>query len=180
MHFILLLYSITAFLIINTKQDCTKLCCQNQTPLDTSSAALKTWTLEPSSNTQHGPAIPSATEGTFTEDEEGAPRSSDHHYGDLTFFELGLGACGKDYSGQDETATVVALSHLLMGELSNNNPFCGKGVIIKVGGREVKAVVQDKCQACGINDIDVSQKVFREVFGSLALGRGKVEWWLED
>ncbi|MGM3346954.1 RlpA-like double-psi beta-barrel domain-containing protein, partial [Bacillus cereus group sp. BC23] len=59
-------------------------------------------------------------------------------------------------------------------------PFCGKGVIIKVGGREVKAVVQDKCQACGINDIDVSQKVFREVFGSLALGRGKVEWWLED
>ncbi|KAH7208469.1 uncharacterized protein BKA55DRAFT_489117, partial [Fusarium redolens] len=98
------------------------------------------------------------------------------HYGDLTFFNLGLGACGKDYSGQDETASVVALSHLLMGDLSNNNLFCGKGVVIKVGGREVKAVVQDKCMGCEINDIDVSKKVFQEVFGSLTVGREKVEW----
>ncbi|KAJ4143957.1 hypothetical protein NW765_001109 [Fusarium oxysporum] len=64
-----------------------------------------------------------------------------------------------------------------MGELSNSNPMCGKTITIKANGKTCQATVADKCMGCAINDIDVSRKVYEEIWGSLDSGRTEVEWW---
>ncbi|RTE79061.1 hypothetical protein BHE90_006472 [Fusarium euwallaceae] len=97
--------------------------------------------------------------------------------GEFTYYDIGMGACGEDDSGKDETENIVALSHLLMGTVSNGNPMCGKTITIKANGKTTTAVVKDKCMGCAINDIDVSKKCFKEISGDLDAGRIEVEWW---
>jgi hypothetical protein len=64
-----------------------------------------------------------------------------------------------------------------MGPSSNNNPMCGKTITIKANGKTAQATVKDKCMGCAVNDIDVSRKVYNEIWGSLDSGRSEVEWW---
>lgn len=97
--------------------------------------------------------------------------------GEFTYYDIGMGACGEDDSGKDETENIVALSHLLMGTVSNGNPMCGKTITIKANGKTTTAVVKDKCMGCKVNDIDVSKKCFKEISGDLDAGRIEVEWW---
>jgi hypothetical protein len=101
-------------------------------------------------------------------------------HGELTYYTIGQGACGLDHSGQDGTISIAALSHLLMGRRSNDNPMCGKTVTIKANGRYARAIVQDKCMGCAMEDIDVSEKVFLELWDSLDRGRVEVEWWFDN
>ncbi|KAF4954799.1 hypothetical protein FSARC_12016 [Fusarium sarcochroum] len=104
--------------------------------------------------------------------------SSASKHGEFTYYTIGLGACGgPSVAGQDEDISIVALSHLLMGEESNNNPMCGKTITIKANGKTTTAVVKDKCMGCEIDDIDVSVKVFKEIWGGTDKGRTPVEWW---
>lgn len=104
--------------------------------------------------------------------------SSAAKQGEFTYYDIGLGACGgESVAGKDEEVSIVALSHLLMGEESNNNPMCGKTITIKANGKTATATVADKCMGCAINDIDVSRKVFKEIWGSTDKGRTPVEWW---
>ncbi|KAK2045493.1 hypothetical protein LZ31DRAFT_245043 [Colletotrichum somersetense] len=98
------------------------------------------------------------------------------HSGDLTYYTVGMGACGEDDSGKDMTENIVAISHLVMGAQSNGNPYCGKKVKITVDGKSTTATVRDKCMGCKANDIDVSEKCFLEMFDSLGVGRKTVEW----
>ncbi|KAG6015873.1 hypothetical protein E4U43_004651 [Claviceps pusilla] len=98
------------------------------------------------------------------------------HKGDLTYYAIGLGACGEDDSGKDNTANIVALSHLLMGSQSNGNPMCGKTVTIHGNGKSTSAVVRDKCMGCKMEDLDVSEKVYKELYGSLDSGRMPITW----
>ncbi|KAG5794186.1 hypothetical protein H9Q69_006749 [Fusarium xylarioides] len=102
---------------------------------------------------------------------------SDTKHGEFTYYDIGQGACGEDDTGKDDSINIVALSHLLMGELSNNNPMCGKTITIKANGKTCQAKVADKCMGCAVNDIDVSRKVYEEIWGSLDSGRTEVEWW---
>lgn len=97
--------------------------------------------------------------------------------GDLTFYTLGLGACGFNDGGKDSSENIVALSYLLMGEQSNGNPMCGKTITISYNGKTITAVVRDKCMGCAKEAIDVSEKAFLELFGSKSVGRGEVQWW---
>jgi len=99
------------------------------------------------------------------------------HKGEITYYDLGLGACGEDHSGADETENIAALSHLLMGTQSNGNPMCGQTVTLHANGKSVKATVADKCMGCAVDDIDVSKKAFKELFGgSLTEGRTAITW----
>lgn len=100
--------------------------------------------------------------------------------GDLTYYDLGLGACGWDDSGKDNSENIVALSHLLMGTQSNGNPYCGKSITVSYNGKTVKGVVRDKCMGCALDAIDCSKNMFLELFGTLDGGRHKVEWWLDN
>ncbi|KAK1530645.1 allergen Asp F7 [Colletotrichum costaricense] len=102
------------------------------------------------------------------------------HTGDLTYYAVGLGACGEDDSGKDNTENIVAVSHLVMGAQSNGNPYCGKKVQITCNGKTTTATVRDKCMGCEADAIDVSEKAFLELFGSLGVGRGTVEWKFLD
>ncbi|KAF4447306.1 hypothetical protein F53441_9149 [Fusarium austroafricanum] len=103
--------------------------------------------------------------------------SSAAKQGEFTYYDIGQGACGEDDSGKDDSINIVALSHLLMGPQSNGNPMCGKTITIKANGKTAQATVKDKCMGCALNDIDVSRKVYNEIWGSLDSGRTKVEWW---
>ncbi|EWG40676.1 hypothetical protein FVEG_02982 [Fusarium verticillioides 7600] len=102
---------------------------------------------------------------------------SDTKHGEFTYYDIGQGACGEDDTGKDDSINIVALSHLMMGPLSNNNPMCGKTITIKANGKTCQAKVADKCMGCALNDIDVSRKVYEEIWGSLDSGRTEVEWW---
>ncbi|KAI6784216.1 Allergen Asp f-like protein [Emericellopsis cladophorae] len=97
--------------------------------------------------------------------------------GEITYYTVGLGACGEDDAGMDQVENIVALSHELMGTQSNGNPMCGQTITITVGGKSVSATVRDKCMGCAVNDIDVSEKVYKELFdGSLTSGRQPAKW----
>lgn len=95
-------------------------------------------------------ATPAAAPSVNTNSKQGA----DVKTGDLTYYTVGLGACGEDDSGKDDSENIVALSHLLMGTQSNGNPYCGKTITISYGGKQVVATVKDKCMGCDLNNID--------------------------
>ncbi|KAG5983532.1 hypothetical protein E4U55_007938 [Claviceps digitariae] len=114
--------------------------------------------------------------GSSSSSSSAAGSGSSSHKGDLTYYAVGMGACGEDDSGKDNSANIVALSHLLMGAQSNGNPMCGKTVTIHGNGKSTTAVVRDKCMGCKKEDLDVSEKVYKELFGSLDSGRMPVSW----
>lgn len=81
--------------------------------------------------------------------------------GDITFYDAGLGSCGWTTDGSSEY--VVALSHLLIGEKSNDNPYCGRMIEVTRGGKSVKAKVVDKCMGCAHDNVDLSRVAFNEL-----------------
>ncbi|PHH67757.1 hypothetical protein CDD83_6428 [Cordyceps sp. RAO-2017] len=87
-----------------------------------------------------------------------------------------MGACGFDDSGKDNSDNIVAISKDKMGTQSNGNPMCGQTITIHANGKTCKATVRDKCMGCAANNIDVSEKVFKELYGSLDGGRMPVSW----
>lgn len=123
------------------------------------------------------PAPESPAEGSKSSDSGSSSAPSDSHSGDLTYYDVGLGACGFDDTGKDNSDNIVALSHLLMGTQSNGNPMCGQTITVSANGKEVVCTVRDKCMGCEPEAIDVSKAAFLELFGSLTAGRTEVKWW---
>ncbi|OAQ61761.1 riboflavin aldehyde-forming enzyme [Pochonia chlamydosporia 170] len=106
----------------------------------------------------------------------GSGSGSGSFSGDITYYTVGMGACGEDDSGKDNSENIVALSHLKMGTQSNGNPMCGKSITIYANGKTATATVKDKCMGCETDAIDVSEKVFKDLFGGLGGGREKITW----
>jgi hypothetical protein len=96
--------------------------------------------------------------------------------GVLTYYTVGLGACGEDDSGKDHSDYILALSHEVMGPKSNGNSFCGKKVKITAEGKTIIGVIKDKCMGCTPDHIDGSEKIFLDLFGSLDKGKCDVKW----
>ncbi|KAI9641407.1 hypothetical protein NHQ30_010209 [Ciborinia camelliae] len=80
--------------------------------------------------------------------------------GDLTYYEVGLGACG--WVNHD-SEMVAAMSHEQMGYQSNGNPYCGKRIEVHHGRKSITVTVVDKCMGCAYNDLDLSPAAFREL-----------------
>ena len=97
-------------------------------------------------------------------------------YGDMTFFEAGLGSCGLTSDGSRDN--VVALSSLMMGPQSKSNPYCGKTITISclATQKTTIATVVDKCMGCDPYSIDLSEKAFREL-DELQVGRTDASWY---
>ncbi|KAI9851469.1 MAG: hypothetical protein M1838_003544 [Thelocarpon superellum] len=89
--------------------------------------------------------------------QSGSCSSSSPCTGDLTTYDVGLGACGQT-STPDQA--VVALSYELMGTQSNGNPFCGKSITIEYGGVTKTATVVDKCMGCEYGSVDLSTSLY--------------------
>jgi expansin (peptidoglycan-binding protein) len=113
----------------------------------------------------------------LTNSEISSVLGSDFQTGYLTYYAVGLGACGEDDTGRDMSANIVAMSSEVMGFRSNDNPMCGKTIQIynSANGKVSTGVVRDKCPGCKRGSIDVSQKLFEEL-GDLAQGRIPISW----
>ncbi|KAF5353427.1 hypothetical protein D9756_007900 [Leucocoprinus leucothites] len=88
--------------------------------------------------------------------------------GDATYYDPGLGACGKTNGGGE---LVVALSTAKYG----NGSHCGKYIGIHYKGKYVKAKIVDKCPGCAANDVDISPTTFSRL-ANQDLGRIQVDW----
>ena len=129
--------------------------------------------LVPAPTTTTSAAAPAETIASGSGSGSGSPSYS----GSLTYFALGMGSCGIDDGGKDSTANIVAVSSALMGAQSNGNPMCGKSITIKANGKTAQALVHDKCPSCALGDVDASEQLFLQLFGTLDVGRGSIEWW---
>ncbi|CAG8728919.1 3536_t:CDS:1, partial [Acaulospora morrowiae] len=77
--------------------------------------------------------------------------------GDATFYEVGLGACGKV---NNDNQLVCALNHDQFdpspGGNPNKNRSCGKKIKATFGKKSVIVTVVDRCADCKKGDIDLS------------------------
>ncbi|KAL2171324.1 hypothetical protein VTG60DRAFT_3211 [Thermothelomyces hinnuleus] len=139
---------------------------------------------EPSPSTTSVAAPPASSSAPPTEatgnDGSNGSGGQDIRSGEITYYALGMGSCGIDDSGKDNSDNIVAVSSALMGAQSNGNPMCGKTITVKANGKTAQALVHDKCPSCAANNIDASEKLFLELFGSLDIGRGQVEWYFNE
>ncbi|KAF5329383.1 hypothetical protein D9619_008950 [Psilocybe cf. subviscida] len=76
--------------------------------------------------------------------------------GDATWFNPGLGACGRVNVDSD---FIVALSVAQYGTGSN----CGRNIRANFQGHSVVVTVVDKCIGCATNDIDLSPAAFSQL-----------------
>ncbi|KAK2028951.1 hypothetical protein LX32DRAFT_589579 [Colletotrichum zoysiae] len=109
------------------------------------------------------------------------PANGEVHTGDLTYYGVGLGACGKTNSDSD---AIVSVSHYLWdavqsGGNPNSNPLCGRKIRVRRDGEgSVDVTVVDRCTGCAPTDLDLSPAVF-ERLADKAEGRVKGTWsWL--
>ncbi|KAF7534938.1 hypothetical protein G7Z17_g13289 [Cylindrodendrum hubeiense] len=93
--------------------------------------------------------------------------------GDLTYYHpnVGLGACGKQYSDSSLVAAVSA-------ELYDAIKPCGRSIRVTGPGGTVDVAVVDRCEGCAYSDLDLSPAAFNQAVGELGLGRktGTWEW----
>ncbi|KIJ55843.1 hypothetical protein M422DRAFT_24350 [Sphaerobolus stellatus SS14] len=100
-----------------------------------------------------------------------APTPKRSGTGDFTFYDPGLGACGKTNKSSDLIVAVSSQVFASFGkQISNGNPVCGKKITLKANGKTVTATVEDKCPGCGANDVDLSPAAFKKL-ASLGTGR---------
>lgn len=95
--------------------------------------------------------------------------------GDLTYYNLGLTACGQVYTNSDMVAA-IAFSYFTSPN-PNIDPMCGKQVKIidPTTLKSIKVTIRDKCEGCKVNDIDVSPSAF-EKLKPKNVGRFQVVW----
>ncbi|CAG8714917.1 5035_t:CDS:2 [Acaulospora morrowiae] len=83
--------------------------------------------------------------------------------GDATFYDVGLGSCGKVNSNDQ---LVAAISHELYDSFlppdrnPNNDKCCGRRAEVTRGKRSVKVFIVDRCGSCDFGSIDLSPAAF--------------------
>jgi len=92
---------------------------------------------------------------------------------DLTFYELGLTACGNSFNDDD---MVCAIPESMFDSVPgsngnpNDNPVCNKRINVSYGGNTVNVAIVDRCTGCDGTSIDLSPAAFAKL-GSAAAGR---------
>lgn len=96
--------------------------------------------------------------------------------GELTYYDVGLGACGR----QNGNGEMVAAASMLLydgfngytGSDPNQNPICGKQAVIHFEGKEITVTIIDRCVGCAKYDLDLSPTAFSAVADQ---GRGRLQ-----
>ncbi|KAI1501499.1 hypothetical protein F5X99DRAFT_201692 [Biscogniauxia marginata] len=107
--------------------------------------------------------------------------------GDLTYFDIGIGACGYEDSGKGESENIVAVSVKLWNSISSLtnagidqplHPLCFQTITLtnEETGTTATAKIHDSCPECALDDIDGSPHLFKDLFGSTEAGRKKISW----
>lgn len=84
--------------------------------------------------------------------------------GQLTFYDVGLGACG----GTNGNGDMIAAASMLLfdgfdgytGANPNSNPICGKQAQITFEGKSIVVTIVDRCVGCAREDLDLSPAGF--------------------
>lgn len=97
--------------------------------------------------------------------------------GDFTYYNTGLGACGKV---NKDTDLIVALNKAKFDPKTpngnpNKNTLCGKKIKASYQGKSVTVTIVDRCPGCGPNDLDLSPAAFKKL-APLSVGRFKGTW----
>ncbi|KAF8994158.1 plant expansin [Cyathus striatus] len=103
-----------------------------------------------------------------------SPLEKRDNVGDATFYDAGLGACGKVNTNSD---LIVAVSASFFdtfpgynGANPNNNPVCGRTLQATYQGKTISVKVEDRCAGCAFGDIDLTPTAFAEL-AALSVGR---------
>ena len=105
------------------------------------------------------------------------PLFNDHN-GDGTYYQPGLGSCGKKNSESD---MIVAISHSMYDKKKDSNnpntsPYCGRKIKASYKDKSVEVTVVDRCTGCQFSDLDFSPAAFKKL-ASMGEGRLKTVKW---
>lgn len=89
-----------------------------------------------------------------------------------TFYDVGLGACGKNNSPGD---FIVALNSAQFGG-GYPGPNCFKKITMQYNGKTTTATIMDECPGCPYGGLDLSKGLFG-FFDSLDKGVLTGNWW---
>lgn len=139
----------------------------------------------PTTTSAAPPAETSSGSGSGDGGSSGGSGSGVSGEGEITYYAVGLGACGYDDSGADDTENIVAMPIEMWTAVSSAtnyglgmpaHPWCDKTITIRANGKSVQAKIRDNCPGCSGASIDVTPHAFLALFGSLDGGRENVEW----
>ncbi|KAL4077706.1 RlpA-like double-psi beta-barrel-protein domain-containing protein-containing protein [Scleroderma citrinum] len=129
--------------------------------------------------------IPDSDDGSVDPDSDGSDGGGDPgylsgtQYGQGTFFNTGLGACGYVNSDSDHIAAVsVDLFNSYPGYDGvnpNNNPICGRQVIAHYEEKSTTVTIMDSCPGCALTDLDFTPTAFSDL-ANQDLGRINISW----
>ncbi|KAL8369684.1 hypothetical protein RB595_000156 [Gaeumannomyces hyphopodioides] len=96
--------------------------------------------------------------------------------GDFTYFNPAVGACGFSNSDGDFIVAISAALYDAAGTGDpNKNPLCGRSIVARHGGKEVRVTVADRCVGCATYDLDLSVAAYNAIADPNA-GRVKGSW----
>ncbi|RHZ82889.1 hypothetical protein Glove_103g76 [Diversispora epigaea] len=89
----------------------------------------------------------------------------DLFYGDITFYNLGLGACGTVNSDSELACAIPGsqFDQFTPNGNPNMNAKCGTFVKVTRGNKSVVVKVVDRCAGCKFGDIDLSPAAFNQL-----------------
>ncbi|KAI0713107.1 RlpA-like double-psi beta-barrel-protein domain-containing protein-containing protein [Cerioporus squamosus] len=93
------------------------------------------------------------------------------HSGRGTFFNVGLGACGKFNVDSDH---IVAIPSSRFNGGGNCEQFVE--IVNKKNGKHAFGLVRDSCPGCGSSDLDLSPSLFQALGASLDEGVISIDW----
>ncbi|KAK4515082.1 uncharacterized protein ATC70_002692 [Mucor velutinosus] len=96
--------------------------------------------------------------------------------GDGTYYDVGLGSCGKTNSNSEMVAALNA-PQMQNGANPNHNPQCGKSIRVTnpANGKSITVKIVDTCPPCSSGDVDLSPKAFAAI-ADMNLGRIPIKW----
>ncbi|RHZ81759.1 hypothetical protein Glove_117g327 [Diversispora epigaea] len=104
-------------------------------------------------------------------------RVEEVYNGDITFYNLGLGACGTVNSDSELACAIpgAQFDQFTPNGNPNKNAKCGTFVKVTRGNKSVIVKVVDRCAGCNSEDIDLSPAAFNQI-ADPAEGRVKGSW----
>ncbi|KAH7020914.1 expansin-like protein [Microdochium trichocladiopsis] len=93
--------------------------------------------------------------------------------GQATWYEPGLGACGRTNNRNDLIAAIAP--SFFTHPNPNLDSICGRKAKVTRGSKTVVVTIVDKCMSCPQGNIDLSPAAFQQI-GNLDEGRVSTSW----
>ncbi|PNP55715.1 hypothetical protein THARTR1_04091 [Trichoderma harzianum] len=115
------------------------------------------------------PLLPLLTSALPTSSSSSTDLAPRQNFGDITFYNTGLGACGSVNNDEEYVAAISAA-------LFDSQSVCGRSISVNFNGATVSVQVVDRCAGCAFGDVDLSPRAFSDLTASLDAGRVQGSW----